>query len=121
MDIAAKLIEGLTKQIQNIRKQDFEASASAAEEIGVKNDFPEKRRRRVRRRDMDESVDENYDITPKQNFKLAMFEVLDRLVNHFQWRFEKLNTLSKNFSFLSIYGLKRTEMETLKKTSQTFG
>lgn len=88
IDRAAKMIEGLTKQIQNIRDEDFDKIfdevLKLAEKIGIEGGFRQKRRRRVKRQDMDESADAGYEITPAENFKTKIFQVLDTLISHFK-------------------------------------
>ncbi|KMQ87036.1 zinc finger mym-type protein 1-like protein [Lasius niger] len=110
VDRGAKMIQGLTKQIQNFRDENFEKIFNEAlklsEKIGIEGDFVEKRKR---------AKDQDYNITSKENFTIKIFQVIDTLITHFQWRFEKLNDIAENFNFLSIQSLKNISTENLKK------
>lgn len=112
VDKGAKMIQGLLKQIQNFRDENFEnifhEALKICEKVGIESDFVEKRRQAKKQ-------DTCYDMTTKENFKIKIFQVIDILITHFQWRFEKLNDIAEDFKFLSIQSLKSITIENLKK------
>lgn len=112
VDSGAKMIHGLTQQIQNFRDENFEnvfhKAQKISEKIGIECDFVDKKRR-AKKQDISDNM------TPKENFKIKIFEVIDTLITHFQWRFKTLNDVAADFSFLSILSLKNIIIENLKK------
>lgn len=80
VDSGAKMIHGLTKQIQNFRDENFEnvfhEAQKISEKIGIECDFVDKKRR-AKKQDISDNM------TPKENFKIKIFEVMDTLITHF--------------------------------------
>lgn len=71
------MVQGLIKQIQNLRNKNFEKIFNEAlklsEKIGIEGDFIEKRNR-VKNQDI------CYNITPKESFKIKIFQIMDTLI-----------------------------------------
>lgn len=80
----------------------FEKAKKVCEECEIEDDFPEKRKKRVKRHDLSESSDDGYDITSQQSFKINMYEAFDKMISEFTWRFEKLYNIHHVFNFLTI-------------------
>lgn len=65
IDKASELIKGLTSPIQNIRETVdivFEKAKRICEQCDIEDNFPEKRRKRIKRPDLSENLDTGYDI-----------------------------------------------------------
>ncbi|OWR53708.1 hypothetical protein KGM_203669 [Danaus plexippus plexippus] len=76
IDKASEIIKGPTSQIQNIRETVdivFEKAKRICEQDGIEDNFPEKRRKQVKRHDVSESSDTGYDITQQQNINATEF------------------------------------------------
>nr|CAI5826314.1 unnamed protein product [Callosobruchus analis] len=100
IDKASELIKGLTSQIQNIRETVdivFEKAKRICEQCGIEDNFPEKRRKRIKRHDLSESSDTGYDISQQQSFKIQINEAIDTIISELKWRFEKLRDIQNSF------------------------
>ncbi|KAL4704071.1 hypothetical protein ACJJTC_001993 [Scirpophaga incertulas] len=118
IDKASELIKGLTNQIQNIRETIdivFEKAKKICEQCGIEDNFPEKRRKRVKRHDLIESSDSGYDITQQQSFKIQINEAIDTIISELKWRFEKLRDIHNSFGFLTLKHITTYSVEELKK------
>ncbi|KAF2885854.1 hypothetical protein ILUMI_20319 [Ignelater luminosus] len=118
IDKASELIKGLIKQIQNIRetvKNVFENAKKFCEECDIDDNFPEERRKRIKRHNLSESLDAGYDITPQQSFKIQINEAIDKMISEFTWRFEKLINIHDSFNFLTVEHITKYSVEELKK------
>nr|CAH7713843.1 unnamed protein product [Callosobruchus chinensis] len=117
-DKASELIKGLTSQIQNIRETVdivFEKAKRICEQCDVEDNFPEKRRKRIKRHDLSESSDTGYDISQQQSFKIQINEAIDTIISELKWRFEKLRDIQNSFGFLTLKHITGYSVEELKK------
>ncbi|KAF2899269.1 hypothetical protein ILUMI_06906, partial [Ignelater luminosus] len=115
IDKASELIKGLIRQTQNIRDNVFEKAKKVCEECDNDDNFPEQRRKRVKRHNLSESLDAGYDITPQQSFKIQINEAIDKMIYEFTWRFEKLHNIHDLFNFLTVEHITKYSAEELKK------
>lgn len=96
IDKASELIKGPTSQIQNIRETVdivFEKAKRICEQDGIEDNFPEKRRKQVKRHDVSESSDTGYAITQQQSFNIEINEATVTIISELKWRFEKLRDI----------------------------
>nr|CAI5870317.1 unnamed protein product [Callosobruchus analis] len=118
IDKASELIKGLTSQIQNIRETVdivFEKAKRICEQCGIEDNFPEKRRKRIKRHDLSESSDTGYDISQQQSFNIQINEAIDTIISELKWRFEKLRDIQNSFGFLTLKHITAYSVEELKK------
>nr|CAH7769133.1 unnamed protein product [Callosobruchus chinensis] len=118
IDKASELIKGLTSQIQNIRETVdivFEKAKRICEQCDIEDNFPEKRRKRIKRHDLSESSDTGYDISQQQSFKIQINEAIDTIISELKWRFEKLRDIQNSFGFLTLKHITAYSVEELKK------
>nr|CAI5841911.1 unnamed protein product [Callosobruchus analis] len=109
IDKASELIKGLTSQIQNIRETVdivFEKAKRICEQCDIEDNFPEKRRKRIKRHDLSESSDTGYDISQQQSFKIQINEAIDTI---------KLRDIQNSFGFLTLKHITAYSVEELKK------
>lgn len=118
IDKASELIKGLTSQIQNIRETVdivFEKAKRICEQCDIEDNFPEKRRKRIKRPDLSENLDTGYDISQQQSFKIQINEAIDTIISELRWRFEKLRDIQNSFGFLTLKHITTYSVEELKK------
>ena len=118
IDKASELIKGLTSQIQNIRETVdivFEKAKRICEQCDIEDNFPEKRRKRVKRHDLSENSDTGYEISQQQSFKIQINEAIDTIISELRWRFEKLRDIQNSFGFLTLKHITTYSVEELKK------
>ena len=116
---AVELIEGLKNSIQEIRNTVNEILDKDAFELANKIDIlpemPIKRRKQAKRLDLDESRDESRHFSAKQAYIMEIYEVLDTLINHLNWRFDALNAINEEFSFLNGTSIEKMNISELRK------
>lgn len=99
----AKMVQGLIKEITDLRNNRIQVLFQDAEQIIVKMNispsFLEKRKK-SKKMDFDESADE-WNVSAKNNCIINLKNVCDVLLTHLDWRFETLNNVSLDFSFLT--------------------
>ena len=84
--------------------------------IRNKADFPIKRRRKVKRKILEESIDDGYLLKPETEFERQCNLAFDSIISEMKWRFEKLAMVSLDFEFLIGEPLSTAKVEELKKT-----
>lgn len=121
IDKATKLINGLRISLQGIRDTGFQKTfieaSQLAETMEIETGFPEKRRRKVIKRDRNEAPDEGLNMTPENLFSMRLFNVLDTILTHINWRFEKMNEVCEDFSFLFGWSLESMSIGDLQKSA----
>ncbi|XP_011878534.1 PREDICTED: zinc finger MYM-type protein 1-like, partial [Vollenhovia emeryi] len=123
MDLTSvsKLLESLKEDTKELRNTGFDEVYQQAliicDQMGIDTDFKNKRKRTIKKVSIDESTDENYTLTEKERFKILYIEVLDRIYNEIEWRFETLNKVAADFEFLSGQFLITQKIDQLKKHS----
>lgn len=119
VDAASKLVRGLVASIQNLRDKGTENIISTAKDkakqIGIQADFPDKRKRKVKRMSFEEGEDEAHLMTPEKDFERQSKTVFDSILTQLQWRFETMSCVSSDFEFLSGVSLSVLSVEELKK------
>jgi len=114
------MIHGLIIEITDLRNNRIQVLFQDAEQISVKMSispsFPEKRKKRAKRMDFDESADE-WNVSAKNNCIINLKNVCDVLLSHLDWRFETLNNVSLDFSFLTGSELFEKETDQLVKAA----
>lgn len=74
IDCGTKLIAGLRSTLQGLRdtgfEQNFQKVQNLAEEMGMEKRFLNKRKRRVKIMEIDETLDEGNNLTPEELFKI---------------------------------------------------
>ncbi|KAL4104364.1 hypothetical protein QTP88_019665 [Uroleucon formosanum] len=107
---AAKMIDGLIKEITDLRNNRINILFQDAEQLS------KKRKKRVKRMDFDESADE-WDVSAKNNCIINLKNICDVLLLHLSWRFKTLNDVSLDFSFLTGSELFEKETDILVKAA----
>ncbi|KAF2882821.1 hypothetical protein ILUMI_23333 [Ignelater luminosus] len=118
IDKASELMKGLIRQMQDIREtvdNVFEKAKKVCEECDINDNFPEQRRKQVKRHNLSKSLDAGYDITPQQSFKIQINEAIHKMISEFTWRFEKLHNIYNLFNFLTVEDITKYSVEELKK------
>ena len=104
IDYATKLIQGLCGTIQGLRETGFEQifleAKNLAEIMDIEIGFPETRKRKVKKIEIDEAPDEGSNMSSEEIFKMQIYNVFDTLLSQLDWRYEQLRTISDDFSFL---------------------
>ncbi|XP_067140169.1 uncharacterized protein [Centruroides vittatus] len=80
-----KLIAGLRSTLQGLRdtgfKQNFQEVQNLAKEMGIEKGFFNKRKKRVKIMEIDETPDEGSNLTPEKLFKIQIYSVFDTLLS----------------------------------------
>jgi len=113
---SSKNDSGLIKEITDLRNNRIQILFQDAEQISVKMNiscsFPEKRKKRAKKMDFDE-----WNVSAKNNCMINLKNVCDVLLTHLDWRFETLNNVSLDFSFLTGSELFEKETDELVKAA----
>lgn len=107
--------------MQGIRDTGFNEIFLEAENLanimGMAIGFPDKRKRKAKKRYNDEAPDEGGCMSPEQLFKMQINNVLDTLLSQTDWRYDQMKTVSDDFSFLYGKFLKSMSVDDLKKSA----
>ncbi|XP_033229675.1 uncharacterized protein LOC117181222 [Belonocnema kinseyi] len=122
LDKSMILLDGLCNTLKKLRGEGFnseiEDSVKIAESVGIQASFPNKRNRKAKKMDLDESEDDGFHKTLKQKFDLQINQVLDTLLTQIKWRFAETKQVIYNFSFLHGDALKEKSVADLKKDAE---
>lgn len=119
IDSATKMVKGLILSIQTMRNEGIdkaiEYGKNIANDLGVKANFSDKRKRKVKKLDF-ELIDDDLQVLSQQNeFKKDIFEVYDRILTELYNRFENMSEINENFGFLYGSSLMDHSMEYIQK------
>lgn len=116
---ASQMVKGLVAAIQNMRDTGsssiFMDAKEQAESISLKQQFSNKRKRKVKRLPSEMAEDESSTLTDTQIFDMECNTVYDKLLCDLQWRFEKMSAIACDFHFLSFDFMQSTSVEVLQK------
>ncbi|KAL4098653.1 hypothetical protein QTP88_023213 [Uroleucon formosanum] len=117
---AANLIKGLINEITDLRNNRLQTLFQSAEELtkkmGIATVFPQKRIKRVKLLDLEESTDD-WNTNSKKSCIINLKNVCDVLTTNMKWRFEKLNQVSSDIGFLNGADLVETDSNYLIKAT----
>lgn len=85
--------------------------------MNIPAEFRDKRKRKVKRLDLEESNEESCTFSDKYVFNLEIKEVIDVMVSQLKWKSEKLNEVSLDFQFLTGEKVMSMDTEDLKKAA----
>ena len=115
------MLNGLVESIQDLRNTGtaelFLQAKSVAEDLNIEASFPSKRRRKVKRMPSEEAEDERHQLTAEQLFDIECNIVYDRILAEITSRFELLQEVVSDFSFLDGKVLFGTPVRDLKKAA----
>lgn len=118
---AAKHIDGLHKYLKNFRENEIDKAIDAAkdlcQQINITPEFPEKRKRKIKKMFDEKADDEAQSFTDLKKFKIQLYNVLDTLISQMEWRFETLSRVASDFCFLTGLFLLEKPTEYLKKAA----
>ncbi|KAF2895777.1 hypothetical protein ILUMI_10401 [Ignelater luminosus] len=102
--------------IQDCRGQGFGNSANMAGKYKEKG-FLNKRKRRDKIMEIDETPDEGSNLTPEELFKIQIYGVLDILLSQIDCCYQKMKTICDDFCFLYGSSLQYMSVDDLKKSA----
>ncbi|XP_060865965.1 zinc finger MYM-type protein 1-like [Metopolophium dirhodum] len=119
IDSATKMVKGLILSVQTMRNEGIEKtiefSKVIANDLGIKANFSDKRKRKVKKLDF-EIIEDNVQVLSQQNeFKKDIFEVYDRILTELSNRFENMSEINENFGFLYGSSLTDHSMDYIQK------
>lgn len=119
IDSATKMVKGLILSIQTMQNEGIdkaiEFGKNIANDLGVKANFSDKRKRKVKKLDF-ELIDDDLQVLSQQNeFKKDIFEVYDRILTELYNLFENMSEINENFGFLYGSSLMDHSMEYIQK------
>jgi len=121
IEVASKHLQGLVIFLNDFRENQIEicidSTRNLANELSIKPDFPENRKRKLKTMFDERAKDEAAILTPLQKFKIQLYCVLDTLIQQMRWRFESLASVVSDFGFLTGLSLHETSTEDLKKSA----
>jgi len=104
IDSATKMVKGLNLSIQTMRNKEIdkiiEIGKVIANDLGVKANFSDKRKRKVKKLDFELNEDNSQVLSQQNEFKKDIFEVYDRILTELYNRFENMSEINENFGFL---------------------
>ncbi|KAF2905073.1 hypothetical protein ILUMI_01101 [Ignelater luminosus] len=77
-------------------EQNFQEVQTLAEEMGIEKGFHNKRKRRGKIMEIDETPNEESTLTPEELFKIQN-GVLATLLSQIDWRYQKMKTICDDF------------------------
>ncbi|XP_025204578.1 zinc finger MYM-type protein 1-like [Melanaphis sacchari] len=119
IDSATKMVKGLILSVQTMRNEGIEKTIEfgkvIANDLGIKANFSDKRKRKVKKLDF-EIIEDNVQVLSQQNeFKKDSFEVYDRILTELSNRFENMSEINENFGFLYGSSLTDHSMDYIQK------
>lgn len=126
IDTGSRMILGLSKTIQGIRDEGLqpviEYATQTAQENGIEDNFPEKRRKKVNVKLVDPAYKNNATyLTSQEEFNREANVVFDRILTELKTRYQAMSSISSDFSFLTGKSLKNDSVSDLKKCAADFG
>ncbi|KAF2904542.1 hypothetical protein ILUMI_01631 [Ignelater luminosus] len=98
-------------------EQNFQEVQNLAEEMNIDKGFLNKRKRRGKIIEIDETQDEGSNLTLEELFKIQIYGVLDTLLSQIDWRYQKMETICDDFCFLYGSSLQYMSVDDLKKSA----
>lgn len=119
VDSVSKMVKGLILSIQTMRNEGIDKAIEfgqvLADDVGVKADFSDKRKRKVKQLDFELIKDDWQVLSQQDEFKKDIFEVYDRILTELQDRFENIFEISENFGFLCGSSLMDNSLDYIQK------
>jgi hypothetical protein len=119
LDGATKMISGLVMSMKDIRAKGvahiIENARLVAGNLGLEENFPEKRRKKSKRMPGERAEDEGRLLSPEDEFSRECMLVLDNILSQIEWRFETMSGVLSNFQFLRGESLAAMPTDILKK------
>jgi len=89
-------------------------------DIGIKANFFDKRKRKVKRLDFELIQDDEQVLSQQIEFKKDIFEVYDRILTELNNRFENMSEINENFGFLYGSSLTNHSTDYMQKVQLTY-
>src|SRR5277367_5143150 len=126
IDDAGKMVNGLTKSIQNLRDtysyQDVKKFAKEmATKLKIEPNFPLRRTRKRKRMASEQAQDEGCMLPAEKKFDIECMCVFDRILAEIKSRFQKMEEVSGDFNFLTGQSLVTMTSEQLKECAMNLG
>lgn len=113
------MVKGLILSIQTMRNEGIDKTIEfgkvIANDLGVKANFSDKRKRKVKKLDFELIEDDLQALSQQNEFKKDIFEVYDRILTELYNRFENMSEINENFGFLYGSSLIDHSMDYIQK------